>query len=512
MGLIRPIRLIGGLVGGVLGIEVGPAGEPRGRSGGCGSNRRGGIKGTEEGDLFHCFEGGGGKVGSGQDRAGRCGEVGDGGHQESGEVGGAVALLREEPCGGERVGCGGVEGLCLIVQRKGVFVLLVHIGADEVAVCQPDVLHVDELVFCCLPAVAFLVVNHDTNRPAYDKGVEAVEVGVAADLHSGLEASERGTVVGEHVATGDIVGVVLEQSVDFGTDKSDVGEDTRCVWRYGCSVGAVVGLKAVGLADIGDAGIADSQTELHRAREAVVGVEIVVPTMVSDQVFAIDGSTEPLVGVVVAVTDLDMVDLGFATDGTEGDTVDFLVGLERIACKLDTYIGEDTRVVLVVVAAVLGAGATLYLLLGLVVVGASAEDKSAPVARTALSARHLGSEDDRRVGCTLGEEFATTLDDERGFGVFVALDDGAGFDSQFGPVSDIDPPFEQVGTAAQGLLAREDKLVVAVADDVAIIEEVVVSDESTVFVRVVGGVGGGVVFFAAHESGCEKSGAEHHGF
>ena len=241
--LIRPIRLIGGLVGGVLGVEVGPAGEP------CGVS----IASTEEGDLLHCFEGRGGEVGSGQDRAGRGGEVGGGGHQERGEVGGAVAFLREEPCGGERVGCGGVEGLCFVVQRKGVFVLLVHIGADEVAVCQPDVLHVDELVFCRLPAVAFLVVNHDTNRPAYDKGVVAVEVGVAADLHSGLEASERGTVVGEHVATGDIVGGVLELSVEFGTDKSDVGEDTRCVWRYGCSVGAVVGLKAVGLADIGDA-------------------------------------------------------------------------------------------------------------------------------------------------------------------------------------------------------------------------------------------------------------------
>lgn len=110
------------------------------------------------------------------------------------------------------------------------------------------------------------------------------------------------------------------------------------------------------MADIGDAGIADGKTELHVARIAVVGVEIVVPTMVSDQVFAIDGSTEPLVGVVVAVTDLYMVDLGFATDGAESDTVDFLVGLERIACKLDTYIGEDTRVVLVVVATVLGAG------------------------------------------------------------------------------------------------------------------------------------------------------------
>lgn len=151
-------------------------------------------------------------------------------------------------------------------------------------------------------------------------------------------------------------------------------------------------------------------------------------------------------------------------------------------------------------------------MLGLVVVGASAEDKSAPVARTALSARHLGSEDDRRVGCTLGEEFATTLDDERGFSVFVALDDGAGFDGQFGSVSDIDPTLEQVSAFAEGLLAREDKLVVAIADDVVVVEEVVVSDESTVLVRVVGGVGGGVVFFAAHESGCEESGAEHHGF
>lgn len=80
-----------------------------------------------------------------------------------------------------------------------------------------------------------------------------------------------------------------------------------------------------------------------------------------------------------------MVDLCAATYRSECKTVDFLVGLERITSELYTYIAQYTRIVGVVVAAVLCARAALNLYFALIVLCLTAEDDATPVARTAVA-------------------------------------------------------------------------------------------------------------------------------
>ena len=213
---------------------------------------------------------------------------------------------------------------------------------------------------------------------------------------------------------------------------------------------------------------------------------------------AVDSTTEPLEGVVVAVADLQVVDLRTATDRTEGDTVDLLVGLEGIAGKLDTDITECSGRVAIVVATVLRARATLNLLLGLVVLGTTAEDQSSPVARTTLTGRLSGREDDRCIGSTASIEFAATFYNQSRLALLFATDDGTGFNGQFGPLRDIDPTAQDIGALPEGLLAHEDKFIIAIADGVAK-EEIVCGLEATILRPVaIGGLLGFILLATAH--------------
>ena len=202
--------------------------------------------------------------------------------------------------------------------------------------------------------------------------------------------------------------------------------------------------------------------------------------MISDEILAVDITTEPLEAVVVGVGDLHVVNLSAVAHRAEGEAIDFLIGLERIACKLNTHIAQRARVVGIVVAAMLGAGATLNLHFLLVVLGLAAEDHTAPVTRPAAALGLLGGEHDRAGDCAMGEEFAATLHDEGGLGVFVALDDGAGLDGQFGSIANVDPALQEVGAFLQGLLALEDKLLVAISNFCSISVFLAIGEEDVV--------------------------------
>ena len=157
----------------------------------------------------------------------------------------------------------------------------------------------------------------------------------------------------------------------------------------------------------------------------------------------------------------------------------------------------------------LGARTALNLLLGLVVVGASAEDETSPVARAALPLGLLGGEDDRFACRTLGVEFTATLYDERRLGVFVAEDDGTRLDGERSAVSDIYPSVEEVFAFLERLRAGEDKLVVAVADGVAE-EQVVRCAQTAVFRPVAVGLIGGFLGGLACYEGSTCDGYDSH--
>ena len=209
---------------------------------------------------------------------------------------------------------------------------------------------------------------------------------------------------------------------------------------------------------------------LHVARIAIIGVEVVIPTTISDEVLTVDRATKPLEGVVVAIADLHMIDRRSSTYRTKGETVDLLVLLEGIASKLDADILQHTRVVVGVGATMLRTRTSLYLLgeHAIVVGSLATDDHTTPVARTTAARSLLRGEDDRLCGRTLGNEFATGLHDNSRLGLLVALDDSASRNGQCRSAGHIDPASQQISTFGERLLTLEDKVLVAVADDLAL--------------------------------------------
>ena len=136
-----------------------------------------------------------------------------------------------------------------------------------------------------------------------------------------------------------------------------------------------------------------------------------------------------------------MVNLRLLAHRTECQTVDLLVCCERIAGELNTYVAQNSGVVVVVVAAVLGARATFNLLLRSVGASLAAEDDAAPVARSAATGSLFRCEYNRLCLGALCYELSATLSYECSLGVLVALDYGSRFDGQFSAVGDVDPTF-----------------------------------------------------------------------
>ena len=110
-----------------------------------------------------------------------------------------------------------------------------------------------------------------------------------------------------------------------------------------------------------------------------------------------------------------------------------------------------------------GTRATLYLHLVLVVARLATEYDASPVARLALASSLFRGKYDGFCSRALGYQFAATLGDERSLGLLVALDYGARFDGQFGPVGYVHPSLEQIGPLLQCLFAGEDKFGIAIA-------------------------------------------------
>lgn len=244
---------------------------------------------------------------------------------------------------------------------------------------------------------------------------------------------------------------------DHPGDQRHVAETGRRVRLLVRTVGVVVRLEAVRQRFIRDARIAHAEQKLQVAREAVVGVEIVVPTVISYQVFATDRAAEPFERVVVRVGYLQVVDRRSAADRAERDAVDLLVGLEREAGELDAHVAQHARVVgvdRVAASAVIRAGTAFDLLLALIVAGAAAEDQSAPVARPTVAGSLFRREDDRLGSGPPGEDLAAPLDNQRCLSLLVAPDDGTGRNRDRRSVLDVNP-------AAQFVLARGVQHVVA---------------------------------------------------
>ena len=126
-----------------------------------------------------------------------------------------------------------------------------------------------------------------------------------------------------------------------------------------------------------------------------------------------------------------------------------------------------------IVAAVFCARTAFNLCLASIVRCFSAENQTAPIARLALSLGSIRREDNGRVFRALRDEFSTALHDDGRHSLLVAFDDGSRLDGQFGTVSHIHPSFQQISSFLQGLLAREDELLVAVADLVVVEKQVV---------------------------------------
>ena len=324
-------------------------------------------------------------------------------------------------------------------------------------------------------------------------------------MHGCLEATEARTIGGEVVAAVDEVGRIEEAVSLARTDEGHIAECGCGEGRGGATAGIVVTLETIALALVGNAAIANREAVLHVARVAIVCIEVIVPTLVGDEVFGINVASKPFEAVVVGVGNLHVVHLRGATYGTEGDTVDFLVGLEGIACKFHAYITQHTRVVGSVLAAVLGARAAFDLRLASIVGCTAAEDESAPVAGFALPLGLARGEDDGRLGCALGNEFTATLYDECRLGLLVAADNRSWLNGQFGAFGHIDPAFQIIGATFERLTTREDELLVAVADDVAFEEQVVGCFQSAVGCPMtLFGLGGFVVVTT-----CRKSERQH---
>ena len=217
----------------------------------------------------------------------------------------AVGREKEEHAG---------ERLLRRVSRLGLVVVelilidFVEVGPREVRSSEDNAVELEQTIGSGLLRVALLAVEYKTNRPSCYDTVVAIETRVAAQVHSCLEAARGGTVARVHLASVEVVGGVLEVGIeDLRPQERHVGEGGRSE-GLGCrTLGVVVALETIALRGVGYTRVADAETKLHVARIAIIGVEVVIPTTIGDEVLAIDRATKPLERVVVAIADLHVV-------------------------------------------------------------------------------------------------------------------------------------------------------------------------------------------------------------
>ena len=84
------------------------------------------------------------------------------------------------------------------------------------------------------------------------------------------------------------------------------------------------------------------------AAVALIGVEGIVVVEGTDEVAGVDGSAEEFKSVILDGVGFDVFDGGAATDGTEGESVDFLVGFEDFAAVPDGDVAEAAGAVVII--------------------------------------------------------------------------------------------------------------------------------------------------------------------
>ena len=325
---------------------------------------------------------------------------------------------REEERTGERL-LRRVSRLGLVVVEL-ILIDFVEVGPREVRSSEDNAVELKQTIGSGLLRVALLAVEYKTNRPSYYDTVVAIETRVAAQVHSCLEAARGGTVARVHLASVEVVGGVRKLASKTFGPRNVMLEKVAEVKGSAVEPSALLSLSKPLLCEASAIReVADAETKLHVARIAIISVEVVIPTTISDEVLAVDRATKPLEGVVVAIADLHVVNRRSCTHRTERKTVDLLVLLEGIASKLDADILQHTRVVVGVGATMLRTRTSLYLLgeHAIVVGSLATDDHTTPVARTTAARSLLRGEDDRFCGRTLGNEFATGLHDNSRLGL-----------------------------------------------------------------------------------------------
>ena len=177
-----------------------------------------------------------------------------------------------------------------------------------------------------------------------------------------------------------------------------------------------------------------------------------------------------------------MIHLSATTHTSECYTIDFLILLEWITGKFHTYITEHTAVILRIIATMLGARTTFYLLSehAFIVCSFTADDESAPITRLTTALRLCRSEDDRLCSRAFCIDFTAWFDDERSGRFLFALDDSAWLDGKLGTIAHIYPSFEEVSAFLESLFSFENKFLIAVSYHCAIDIFLTVSAEKEV--------------------------------
>ena len=183
-------------------------------------------------------------------------------------------------------------------------------------------------------------------RPAREYGVVHVQGRVTTDVHRSLErtaARAVGSILGH------IQNLILRLAGVLAikrADQSNVREDRVRQRRVVRAITIVVRLKAVRLRCIGVLRIAYAQQELQFALETIVRIELIVPAFVSDQVFRVHRTTEPLeriLGVPLQIPQPGHVSGYFNSHTGEFDFNASIPSLNYNGQQLDSIMVLDSR-------------------------------------------------------------------------------------------------------------------------------------------------------------------------
>ena len=169
--------------------------------------------------------------------------------------------------------------------------------------------------------------------------------------------------------------------------------------------------------------------------------------------FRIHRTTEPFVRVVIRIRYLNKFHFRTATYATECQTVDFLIRLQWITGKFDTYIFQLTGTFAVKFIrsriAIVCAGTSFNSrLVGPVYAGITTDNQTAPVTGYTFARFLVGSKDDRFVYSTFSDDLGTRLDNQGSRSLTRSngntFDNGTCLDSQRSTALDINETFQEV--------------------------------------------------------------------